>query len=89
MTEEFPSSPLRFATSQVLAQAYGTSTYNGNSYNGSIITEPTPVREVGAPSTGFFAQPPIIVLPGLLVLAIILGSISFAISRILRRRRNK
>lgn len=70
---------------QVLAQAYGTDSYGTSSYNGDPSTEES--SNPLSPNTGFFAQPPIVVFPTLLVVAILLGTISFLIARKLRQRR--
>ena len=75
-----PTSPL-----QVLAQAYGTDAYGSNSYNGQpttmTTTPPLP------PNTGLHlpSSPTDIAL--LLVIAVMVGSLSYALSRLMRRRR--
>lgn len=69
---------------QVVAQAYGIDSYSSNTYNGQPVTSIIP----GVPNTGFFAEPPIVILPTLLAIAVVVGTISFLITRAVRRRRS-
>lgn len=85
MTADFSHLATLPQTLQVLAQAYGTSTYNSNSYNGNISTSTTTPAPL-PPNTGFLMQSPLVDIPLLLILAIIVGTISFAISRHVKRR---
>ena len=69
-----------------LAEAYGEGLYScGQFEQGCNTTQGTP----NAPDTGFFGQPAYIVYPTLLAVAIVVGTISFLISRKLRSRRQK
>lgn len=70
----------------VLAQAYGTSSYSSNSYNG-LSTAPSTTPAPLPPNTGFLMQSPLIDIPLLLILAVVVGTLTFAISRALRRRK--
>jgi predicted S18 family serine protease len=79
-----PQSPV-LAPAQAVAQAYGTNTYSGNTYNGDLTTSTSPQ----APSTGFFAEPPIVTIPLLMIAAILVGITSFLIARAIRRSRRK
>lgn len=72
---------------QVVAQAYGMNTYSGNSYNGNTDTSTTTAPQ--APSTGFLAEPPLVTVPLLLIVAILVGATSFFITRAIRRHRDK
>ncbi len=68
-----------------LGAAYGKEAYGCGNYqaNDTCATEVQP----DAPLTGLLAQPPYITLPLLLGIAIIIGSITFFISRKIRRVR--
>ena len=79
-----PQSPV-WTPTYTVAQAYGTSTYSGNTYNGDASTSTSPQ----APSTGFFTEPPIVTIPLLLIVAVLVGIASFLISRAVRRSRHK
>lgn len=74
-----------FASSlQVLAQAYGTDAYNSNSYNGrSATSQTTPPLP---PNTGLHLPSSTADIALLFALALIVGSLSYAITRLLRRR---
>ena len=98
MNDIFASSLLPNTVLQIAAQAYGANGYSSNNYNGSDITStppPTPAPEAtattgpAAPLTGYFAEPPIFTFPLLLVVAIIVGSLSFIIGHQLRKQRRK
>lgn len=68
---------------QVLAQAYGMGSYDSNTYNGTGSTAaPLP------PNTGVWLQSPVVDITLLLALSLIVGTISFVISRLLRRRKS-
>lgn len=80
---------------KLIAQAYGESNYSSYEYGspseqgteaGSETTQETPL----APVTGFFReQPPSVIIPVILLAAVLLGTLSFLVSRAVRNRRNK
>ena len=69
-----------------LAAAYGASDYGASEYSNAGQQATGGVSAPGAPDTGFFAQPSYVVLPSLLAAGIMLGTVSFLISKKLRRR---
>jgi hypothetical protein len=79
-----PQSPV-WIPAYTVAQAYGTNTYSGNTYNGDVTTSTSPQ----VPDTGFFAEPPIVTIPTLMITAVLVGVTSFLITRAVRRGRRK
>lgn len=70
------------------AASYGADTYGCGQYDRGGTCRQTTSEEKGplAPDTGFLGQPPYVVLPALLLLAVLIGSLTFLIARKLRRR---
>lgn len=73
-----------------VAATYGSDVYGCGRYEvggDCQTTTEQPTTNPDAPLTGFLSQPPYIVLPALLGVAIIIGSISYLISRKLRKHK--
>ena len=88
MNYTLPAIPETTSVMTLVAQAYGTDSYSTSTYNGTTTTTTTPPPTgPGAPQTGYFTDPPLFTFPLLLGIAIVVGSLSFVLSRILRRRR--
>ena len=88
MNYTLPATPGMTSVVTLVAQAYGTDSYNTSTYNGDTTTAVTaPPSGPSAPQTGYFTDPPLFTFPLLLGVAIVVGSLSFVLSRILRRRR--
>ncbi len=68
-----------------MAEAYGEGLYSCGKFEEGCNTAQGAVP--GAPDTGLFGQPAAIIYPSLLALAIIVGTLSFLISRKLRQRK--
>lgn len=69
-----------------LADVYGAGVYScGQFEQGCTQTTGAP----GAPDTGFFGQPAYVVYPTLLAVAVVVGTVTFLISRKLRSRKQK
>lgn len=81
MEIKYTPQPSYWSSAQVVAQAYGTDSYSSNSYNGPLTTSTVP----GAPNTGFFTEPTPASFSALLALALIVGTISFLVTRAIRR----
>lgn len=62
------------------ASVYNSGTYSCSSYTNGCAT-------VQAPNTGFFDQPPQVLYPALLGIALIVGTSSYFIARAIRKRR--
>lgn len=67
-----------------MAEAYGEGLYSCGQFEEGCTTQGT---APGAPDTGLFGQPAYIAYPTLIGLAIIIGTITFLISRKLRGRK--
>lgn len=81
MTADNSSTAPAFPSLQVVAEAYGTSTYSSNSYNAATTTtSPLP------PQTGVWLHSPAIDLGILLMLSLVVGTISYTIARLRRKR---
>lgn len=71
-----------------IAAAYGAGTYGcGRFEEGGQCQTTEPGTDPNAPLTGFFSQPAYVILPTLLALAVIIGSISYLIARKLRKHK--
>lgn len=87
MTAEFSLQYKTFTTLQVLGQAYGADSYSSNSYNGqqTTATTATPL----APNTGLHLPSSTGDIVLLFVLALVVGSVSFALSKLLKRYKHQ
>ena len=72
-----------------LAEAYGTGTYDCGSYTDGCTTTQQSGGGILAPDTGLFAQPPIILYPSILLIGVIIGTLSFLISRQIKKLRKQ
>lgn len=68
----------------ILAVAYGEGAYACADYNQGCESNPA-----NAPDTGFFSLPPEVLYPLLFGIAIVLGVTSYAISRMIKKYKNK
>lgn len=83
---------------QLLA-AYGTDAYGCGAYNSiescqtdpsNLAGEPQTTQETGilAPLTGLMDQPPAVLLPTLLLVGVLIGTMTYFVSRAIKRRRS-
>jgi hypothetical protein len=74
---------------RLLGQAYGTDAYGSNTYAcaaGQTTCNTSPL----APLTGFFRdQPPTVVIPVLLVVAVLIAAVSLLVTKLVRKRRHQ
>ena len=75
----------------LLSAAYGTDSYGCGNYQSNEACSVEPIATVQssplAPLSGFLEQPPIVTVPVLLLIAITLASVTYAISRALAKKR--
>lgn len=85
MTAEFSPHLTSASSLEVLAQAYGTNAYSSNSYNGQSATGTTATPL--PPNTGLYLPSSMADIALLLGLAVVVGSASYTMSRLAKRRR--
>lgn len=67
----------------ILADAYGAGTYSCDKYNTNEGCDTT--TGVQAPDTGFFTQPAYVLYPTLLGIAVVIGTLTFIITRYIKK----